>query len=305
MTALPHDDREATRTDITIISQDNPLRGWLYRPDPETTVGDVPVIVMAHGFSAVKEMGLDRYAAAFAAEGFAVVVFDHPCFGASAGTPRQEVHPDRQLRAYRDAITWAQGQRGVDGDRVGVWGTSFSGGHAIVLAATDDRVRAAVAQVPFVCPPAETIPDELREILAIDEEARSRGADPITIPVVTDDPAGFGALSPDPASFDWFMAQGVHAPNWRNEVTLASIARLFTYRPIDHAAAVDAPVLLIAARHDVLSPFEFVGRARVEMGSHAELVEMDGGHFDVYGPGFGLSSAAATGWFDRWLRPVA
>lgn len=287
------------RSDITIVSEDNPLRGWFYRPDAP---GEAPAVVMAHGFSAVKEMGLAAYAEVFAAEGTAVVVFDHPCFGASGGTPRQEVNPERQLRAYRDAITWVQGQAGVDADRIGVWGSSFSGGHAVVLAATDDRVRAAVAQVPYVCPPAERPPDELLEILAIDDAARARGEDPIAIPVVTDDPEGFGALSPDPDSFAWFTAQATAAPSWRNEVTLRSIARLFDYRPIDLAAQVAAPVLLIAARHDVLSPFEFVGRARVEMGDLGELIELDGGHFDVYGPGFGLSSQAAAGWWDRWLR---
>ena len=286
------------RRDVTIVSDDNPLAGWIYRPAGEAPV---PVIVMAHGFSAVKEMGLDGYARAFVDEGFAVVVFDHPCFGDSGGTPRQEVNPERQLRAYRDAITWAQGQAGVDPDRVGVWGTSFSGGHAIVLAATDDRVGAAVAQIPYVCPPAEQLPEELVEILAVDEAARSQGADPISIPVVTEDPAGFGALSPDPDSYAWFTAQAERARSWRNEVTLTSIARLFDYRPIDRAAQVRAPVLLIAARHDVLSPFEFVGRARVEMGDHAELVELEGGHFDVYDSGFGLSSQAAAGWFTRWL----
>jgi len=39
------------------------LRGWYYPAAP------APVVVMAHGFSAVKEMYLDRYAEAFAAGG--------------------------------------------------------------------------------------------------------------------------------------------------------------------------------------------------------------------------------------------
>ena len=38
------------------------LRGWWYAPE---TSAAAPAVAMAHGFSAVKEMALDRYAAAF------------------------------------------------------------------------------------------------------------------------------------------------------------------------------------------------------------------------------------------------
>jgi predicted alpha/beta hydrolase len=48
---------------------------------------------MAHGFSAVREMYLDRFAQAFAAAGFACLVSDSRDFGASNGCPREEVAP--------------------------------------------------------------------------------------------------------------------------------------------------------------------------------------------------------------------
>lgn len=289
-----------SRTDITIISDDNPLKGWLFRPETGT---DVPVVVMAHGFSAVKEMGLDRFAEVFVAAGMAAVVFDHPGFGASGGTPRQEVDPQRQLRAYRDAITWAQGVDGIDAGRIGVWGSSFSGGHAVVLAAIDDRVTAAVAQIPYLAPPVEDIPDELATILLDDEADVTKGADPITIPVVTPETDGAGALSPDPDSWTFFQGWRDTAPSWRNEVTLKSIARLIGYRPLDSAARVRAPVLLIAARDDVLAPFELAERAHELMPDTCDLVPVTAGHFAVYNYLFGLASEAAAGWFTRWLKP--
>jgi hypothetical protein len=49
------------------------LRGWLYRPSAE---GSVPGVVMAHGFSATKEMALDGYATVFAEAGLCVLVYD-------------------------------------------------------------------------------------------------------------------------------------------------------------------------------------------------------------------------------------
>ena len=103
------------RKDIEFKTEDGvTLRGWRYLPDGRR--GKVPTIVMAHGFSAVKEMYLDRFAEAFAAAGLGSVVFDNRNFGASDGEPRQEIDPWRQVRDYRDAITYRR-DRGRDGRR--------------------------------------------------------------------------------------------------------------------------------------------------------------------------------------------
>src|SRR5438132_5655583 len=102
------------------------LRGWLYLPD--RTAGQVATVVMAHGFSAVKEMYLDRYAEVFAAAGLNALVFDNRNFGSSDGEPRQEIDPWVQVRDYRHAITYATTLPEVDANRIGVWGSSYSGG---------------------------------------------------------------------------------------------------------------------------------------------------------------------------------
>ena len=93
------------RKDIEFKAEDGTiLRGWHYLPDGASA--RYPTIVMAHGYSAVKEMYLDRFAEAFAKAGFAALVFDNRNFGASDGQPRQEIDPWRQIRDYRDAITF-------------------------------------------------------------------------------------------------------------------------------------------------------------------------------------------------------
>src|SRR5262245_65070377 len=114
------------RSDVEFNAEGTTLRGWLYRPDGD---GPVPGVVMAHGFSAVKEMYLDSFAEVFAAAGLAAIVFDNRNFGASDGTPRQEIDPWRQVRDYRDAITFAETLPETDATRLGVWGSSYSGGH--------------------------------------------------------------------------------------------------------------------------------------------------------------------------------
>src|SRR5258708_27144475 len=136
------------RQDIEFKAEGPRLRGWLYTPDSGS--GAYPTVVMAHGFSAVKEMYLDRFAEAFAAAGLSALVFDNRCFGASDGEPRQEIDPWAQVRDYRHAITYLHTLPEVDPGRIGIWGSGYSGGHVLVVAAIDRRGKAAGGHGPLL-----------------------------------------------------------------------------------------------------------------------------------------------------------
>ena len=81
----------------------------------------------------------------------------------------------------RDAITYARTLREVDGDRIGVWGSSYGGAHVIVVGAMDRRVKCVVSQVPLIsgyanaggCPRRPIAPTW--EVLDADRAARYRG----------------------------------------------------------------------------------------------------------------------------------
>ena len=103
------------RRDIEFKADGVTLRGWLYKPAKGK--GPFPTIVMAHGFSGVKEMDLDKYADVFSKAGHAVLVYDNRCLGSSDGSPRQDIDPRMQLRDYRSAITFAQQQKECDAER--------------------------------------------------------------------------------------------------------------------------------------------------------------------------------------------
>ena len=122
------------------------LRGRLYLPDDLT--GAAPAVVMTHGTSATITMVIDRYAEVFYRAGLAVLLYDHRNFGISDGLPRQEINPWVQARGHRDAITYLEQVREVDPSRVALWGDSYSGGQAMVVAAVDNRVKALVVQCP-------------------------------------------------------------------------------------------------------------------------------------------------------------
>ena len=57
----------------------------------------------------------------------------------SSGEPREEVSVPRQREDYRTVIDWAVADPDIDATRIFVWGTSFSGMHAVEIAATANR----------------------------------------------------------------------------------------------------------------------------------------------------------------------
>jgi dienelactone hydrolase len=103
---------------------------------------------MSHGVTAVIEQHLAGYAERFAREGYAVLVFDYRYLGLSDGEPRGQAIPHLQHEDIRAALSFVGAQPGIDASRIALWGTSFSGGHALFVGALDPRVKTVVVQVP-------------------------------------------------------------------------------------------------------------------------------------------------------------
>jgi hypothetical protein len=296
------------RTDIEFKTTDGTtLRGWHYVPE---SPGPHATIVMAHGFSAVKEMYLDTYAEAFANAGLASIVYDHRNFGASDGQPRQEIDPWLQIRDYSDAITFAASLEQTDPARIGVWGSSYSGGHVLVVAAIDRRVKCVVSQVPAVSGSqgfrrlvrADLIA-ALEAGLHGDRASRAEGAAPAMIPVVAEDPTSPSAL-PTPDSYTWFTETAEQrAPSWRNEVTLRTIEYGFGYEPGAYIGMISpTPLLLIVAVKDHLAVSDLAIAAYARANEPKRLVLLPGGHFDAYVKEFDQSFEPARDWFRAHLN---
>jgi uncharacterized protein len=264
---------------------------------------------MAHGYSAVKEMWLDRFAEAFAAAGLAAILFDNRNFGASDGLPRQEIDPWQQISDYRDAISFAETLPETRKDRIGVWGTSYSGAHVIVLGAIDRRIKCVAAQVPLISGHRNArrliradVVAGVEAVCADDRRNRYAGKPPGMIPVVSEDPAGPAAL-PTPDSWQWFTETGrTRAPSWKNEVTLRSVELFLAYEPGAYIGYVSpTPLLLVVALGDHLTVVDEALRAYEQALQPKKLVALKGGHFDAYVADFEGASAAARDWFVEHL----
>jgi fermentation-respiration switch protein FrsA (DUF1100 family) len=264
---------------------------------------------MAHGFSAVKENYLDRYAEVFSAAGLGVLVFDNRNFGASGGEPRQHIDPWRQLGDYRDAITYSRTIPELDGNRIGIWGSSYSGAHVIVVGALDRRVKCVVSQVPLISGHRNArrliradVISGVQQMFVEDREARYAGKPHGMIAVVSNDPTVPCAL-PTPDSYEWFTETGsLRAPAWRNEVTLQSVELFTEYEPGAYIEYVSpTPFLMVVAAGDHLTVADEAIAAYNRALEPKKLTLLRGGHFDAYVKDFAAASSAARDWFVEHL----
>jgi fermentation-respiration switch protein FrsA (DUF1100 family) len=300
------------RQDIEFDAEGTTLRGWLYVPDEAT--GPVPTIVMCHGYSAVKELFLDAFAEVFCEAGLAALVYDNRNLGASDGEPRQEIDPWAQVRDYRHAITYAGTREEVDKDRIGIWGSSYSGAHVLVVGAIDRRVKCVVGQVPLISGHENArrlvradLIRPTQEMFDADREARYRGEEPVRIPVVA--PEGEPCALPTADSYEWFTTSGQErAPSWVNECTLRSVEMFWEYEPGTYLPWISpTPLLMVVAAGDHLTVSDLAIGAYESAREPKKLVVLQGGHFDAYVADFEASSGAARDWFVTHLlarRPV-
>lgn len=224
------------RKDVEFRSRDITCRGWLYTPDSALPGAGFPTIIMAHGFSGVKEQGLPDFAAQFAEAGFAVLVFDYCTLGSSDGEPHCQILPLEMVEDFRNAITWACEQPDIDADRIGICGTSYSGGLVAYVATCDKRVKAVVAQVPSLMNqearramnPASW--DAIGRVLLHDRVERDRTGETSYIKVASSD--GDPCALPGIESYNAFMALNETASNRKNEITVGSLERMREFEPV-------------------------------------------------------------------------
>jgi fermentation-respiration switch protein FrsA (DUF1100 family) len=273
------------REDVRFRSGDAECAGWLYRPHDGAGDGDVSCVVLAHGFGGVKEARLDAYAERFAAAGHAALVFDYRCHGDSGGEPRLLIDVARQHEDWRAAIAHARSLDAVDPERIAAWGTSFSGGHVIELAAAGQPLAAVIAQSPFTDGPATLRAAGLADVIRMSRAGLADfagglfGDPPRLIPVVAA-PGHLGAMN-SPDAVPGYLALFPPGYAWPNRFIPRAVLNLPGYRPVRKAAAVRIPLLVQVMTGDAITP-PAPARRVAARAPRGELVEYPGGHFDVY-----------------------
>jgi uncharacterized protein len=296
-----------TTRDVIYFSDDVACYAKLFLPKGFSTAAKTPGVVLAHGWTGT-HLSIEKYGARFAEKGLVAMVIDYRGWGDSDGfttlantslqsrspnndgqrfsrgkfrvvTKRTRLVPYKQVEDIRNAISFLQGEPGVDPEQIGVWGSSFAGGNAIVVAAMDARVRAVAVQVPSIAgKSAPAAPFQLRGKMLEDAVQRAR--------------VGQGAE----------METGYSN---RRMIDFETHQMLAEYRPFHHLNHIgERPVLFVIAANEQLfdNKDHAYAAAEVLTGPKKVIEVPNTTHFEMYSnEPFEISSNAAADWFRQYL----
>jgi dienelactone hydrolase len=274
-----------TRADVEFPSNGFSCAAWLYRPAGTENKDPLPLVVMAHGFSATRELRLDAYAERFAEAGLAALVFDYRHFGASAGEPRQLLDIKKQQQDYEAALAYGRGLDWVDDQRLALFGSSFSGGHVLAVAARDGAIAAVISQCPFTdgfatAPKLGAVNTVKATAAGLRDQVRALGGRPPHYMPAVGEPGSFAAMT-TPESKPGMVALVPDETRWENRVAARIALRIATYRPGRRAPFISCPLLGCVCDEDSLAPAD----RTVALLSRAPLAEIKRypiGHFEIY-----------------------
>jgi len=288
------------RESITIWSQGVRLAGDIYKPGNLKTTEKLPGILMVPGWGGSKKNLGKNYAPHFASKGFVVLAFDFKSWGESDGPLvaleplpeteaaaeltlktthiREIVNPFSMSEDVRAALNYLAAEPGVMVDNLGIWGTSMGGGLALVMAASDDRIKALVSQMGPVNYKynLKDIPDQkMRQVEAM---------------------VARGELPPFPGPKDSPSPQLKGYPDW---------VAMKRFDPMSCLDDLKTPTLIIDAEEEALFDTRKNGllvHEAIKDRLETRYVTYPGQHYDMY-EGENLKSArtSAVQWFIKHL----
>jgi uncharacterized protein len=288
--AMPED---VVARKVDIYSEGTRMTGYIFTSKTAVADAKLPTIVLAHGWGGAQR-SLRRDAATFAASGYLALTFDYHGWGESdsrviltAPAPdpktatftaevraiREVVDPLDMGTDWLNALHFVQGEPQTDPARIGVWGSSMSGGYVIYAAAHDPRIKAVHSQVT-----GSLNGREWGRSAAATTEATQRARGEIGYP---EPRARFGNLQGAPIT-----------------------PRFADYVPNEDILRNDKVAIQI-----VLAESEEYGGNPLAMATYEQhkgpknLVVIEGiGHYDVYTRAWQRAHDLAEAWFDQYLK---
>lgn len=289
---------------IDIYSDGTRMSGDIFHLASIASDQKLPVLVLCHGWGGTRAHLNSSYARQFASAGYMVVTFDYRGWGDSdsrlviqgdmpkpdsrgvvkvdAMAIRELVDPFDQTEDIINVLHFIQGEPNADTERIGLWGTSYGGGHVLYVAAHDPRVKCIVSQVGSMDslgiaqnPLYQGGPERAQKELVM----RARGE-----------------IDPVPQGVDLFPAlRGT-----------PYVSRMISYRPVEFAGQLKVPMLIIDAENEELFDNKDNGGKvydiiKDKVPSKREVYPGIT-HYGIYGPARKQATELATKWFDEHLK---
>jgi alpha-beta hydrolase superfamily lysophospholipase len=304
-----------SRKTIQFQSEGITCEGDLYLPRSFDPAGLHPALVIGHGFT-VARTSLVEEGRLFAESGYVTLAIDYRHFGTSGGMPRGRLWPLNETEDFKSAIDWLEAQPGIDGRRIGIWGTSFGGAIVTHVAAHDIRVKACVAQAPildgsywFRSLNREADYLAIRKYLIEARRKRFAGGADVSMPLGTLPADGFTPMPPDPQMIEdvanWYAKTGDPLMHSASELTIESLERVAEFDTV-RAAAKIAPrayAIVQLTGHDVYHPQVPIQEAYKLAGEPKRMFSIPIDQLDCYKPhGRAKTIGAAIEFFDTYLE---
>jgi dienelactone hydrolase len=278
-----------------IYSEGVRMQAEIYSPKSSSDK-KLPTILMAHGWGGVAA-ALRRDAIGFAQKGYLAVLFDYRGWGASdsrlvltapvapAQKPegrfvaevqevREVVDPVDMTTDWLNAIHWLHAEPQCDTSRIGLWGSSQSGGYVIWVAARDSRVKAVYSQVgAFSGHDLGSIPQAFEEAT---QRARGQLGYPKPGAVVV------GSLRGAPI-----------------------LDKFANYSPVDDIVKIkNIPIMIVMAEKEELFDNEQHGVLAYQryQGPKKLVTVPNITHYGIYREAWGQAHQLATEWFEKHLK---
>lgn len=289
---------------VTFYSDGFRLSGLWRVPDEQSP--PLRAIVQGPGWLGLKDARLYvRYHEALTAAGFGVLVFDYRGFGDSEG-PADVLSPAAQLADLINAVTYLTTREDADPDAIGVFGTGGTGGgNAVLLAAADARVKAAVSQVPVAdgrdwLHRMRQEHEWLSYLAMLEDDRRERAR------------TGKGRLVhpreeimiPTPERRVTTVKSDVD-DRTPTAVSLRSADEILAYRPVEAAASLVTPLMVIGVEDDATTPTDHAERLYAAARGPKELImQRHTTHYGAYDRYWTYVTPRLVAWLDTYVRPA-
>jgi dienelactone hydrolase len=286
---------EPQRRTVALYSEGTRIAAEIFTPAGPVPQDGWPAILLCHGWGGLKDH-LARYAEKFARAGYVSMTFDYRGWGESDGriiatrdapplleagernlvvrVLREIVDPVDQTTDIRNCLAVLSSETNVDSRRIGIWGTSYGGGHAVFTGGNDDRIKAIVAQIG-----GYGFPPEHRAWARSRAAEKARGLIDTLVPQNGVD--GIEGLKGTP-----------------------DVARMAEHSPLAAASHIRAPTLILDAEFEELNnrlEHGWAAYMMIRQNAPAEYMTYPCKHYAVYDAHFENSTDRAVAWFKQYL----
>lgn len=295
---------DVTMRNVDIYSEGVRMSGTVTTPKDAPANKALPCIVMAHGWGGTAAATFTD-AVEFSRTGYLVLSFDYRGWGnsdsrvvltkpapktsgptrrftAEVQEVREVVEPISMTIDWQNALHWLQAEPQCDANRIGLWGTSFSGGLVAYVASRDHRVKVVYSQIGAY-------------------DARPWGQTPEMYGEATKRARGELAL---PTARQVYRYKHAGAERTLNGWPMA--AQFADYAPVEEIHRMgDTPLMIVMAENEELFDNEDHGMLAFarHSGPNKRLVTLpEITHYGAYGPARQAAHKLAQDWFDKFLK---